>query len=571
MMVAALMSLLFLPALQPLATESAVDEEAKLALAVTTLRIEADDVKHALRDFDGDGDLDLLRIDPTGLALRLLDSNGEYLAEDEHLLEWPGPDVGWHLADVDDNGATDLVMLVSGRTLVLHRVTAAGRFDDGEVLLVQPKGHLPRGVRRIPFMRDVDSDGRLDVVVPGLSQYWIHMGEADGLNDEPVVVTFEAEIAYSLGNRTRVDGRFGENVTIPWFSLRDLDGNGTMDLVSETEDLVLFHMARPELSTEPSWRLDLSALRDELGQVLFDMDDLLRAVGQRVSWRIDDLDGIPPHDLIIQQGGTFRVYLGGATGEIDRPPDRLLKSSGSVLHYTVRDVMGDPLPELQIIRGDVISLGDVLRLLAVPGALNFDVFTYENNGGEFARKPSRRTRITLKIPRLLAFLERLEAMQGELTERLHMPARRVDLDGDGALNDVADLVDGKLVLHRDLVPAQLERSLIEQLRDTSLDGLVEAYILSDLDHLEDGGMRSIDLEDITDLAITPGWELRGLTDGREPLFSLQTPFNSDSEQPSIRVFDANGDGVSDMLLTGEIADGHMALQIIVVRPDGANG
>jgi hypothetical protein len=559
----ALICLLTLPA----AAQSA---EPKLELVVSTLHIEADDVKHALRDVDADGDLDLLRIDPAGVALRRLGPGGEYPEQAEHLLEWPGPDVGWHLADVDDDGATDLVMLVAGRNLVLYRVTPEGRFDEGEELLMQPLGHLPRGVRRVPCMRDVDGDGRLDVVVPGLGQYLIHMGEADGLAEEPIVVAFEADISYSLGDRNRVDGRFGEEITIPWFSLRDLDGDGTMDLISETEDQVLFHLARPELSTEPTWRLDLAALRDELEQVLFDMDDLLRAVGQRVSWRIDDLDGVAPHDLIIQQGGTFRIYLGGAVGDIERTPDMLLKSSGSVLHYVVRDVMGDSLPELQIIRADVISLGEVVRLLAVPGSLDFDVFTYANTGGTFARKPSRRTRITLEIPRLLAFFERLESMQDELTMRINVPARRIDLDGDGAQNDVADLVDGKLLLYRDLVPAAFEQSLIEQLVDTSLDGLVEAYILSDLDRLEDGGLRVIDLEEITDLAITPGWELRRLTAGREPLISLQTPFDDESEQPYITVLDVNGDGVSDLLLSGEITEGHKALQVIVVKP-GTNG
>lgn len=560
----ALLALWALPATAP--QQSAATNNDSPRLAVSTMAIEADDVLHALRDMDGDGDLDLLRIDTAGVALRRLGANGEYAAEDEHLLEWPGPDLGWHLADVDGDGATDLLLLVAGHTLVQHSVTDEGHFDDGTVLLEQSKGHLPRGVRRVPCLRDIDGDGRLDAVLPGLGQYLIHMGSAEGLDSEPIVVAFEARIEYSFGGRERVDGRFGEAVTVPWFSLRDIDGDGTLDLISETHDQVLFHLARPTLSTQPSWRLDLDALRDELEETVLDLDDLLRSVSQRVSWRIDDLDNKAPHDLIIQQAGSFRVYLGGATGDIERPPDLLLKSSGSVLHYTVRDVLGDPLPELQIIRGDIISLADVLRLLAVPGALDFDVFTYENSGGNFARKPTRRTRITLEIPRLLAFFERLESMQDELRERIDVPARRIDLDGDGSRNDVVDLLHGQLLLHRDVVPDDFERSLVEQLRDTTLDGLVEAYILSDLDRLADGDVHTIDLEDITELRITPGWELRQLTTASEPLLSLKTPFSDDAEELSITVHDLNGDGIGDMVLTGEVADGHKALQLVVLLP-----
>jgi len=533
-------------------------------LAVSTMSIAADDVLHALRDMDGDGDLDLLRMDAAGIALRRLDAAGEYSTEDESLVAWPGPDVGWHLADCDGDGSTDLVLLVEGQKLVRHRVTADGVFDEGQVILEQPQGHLPRGIRRVPCLRDVNGDGRLDAVLPGLGQYLIHLGIDGGLNGEPVVVAFEADIEYSLGDRGRVDGRFGEAVIVPWFSLRDINGDDLLDLISETGDQVLFHLAQPSLSTQPTWRLDLAALRDELEEVVLDMDDLLRSVTQRVSWRLDDLDHTAPLDLIIQQGGSFRVYLGGASGDIERPPDLLLKSSGSVLHYTIRDVLGSPLPELQIIRGDVISLADVLRLLAVPGAIDFDVFTYENTEGSFARKPTKRTRITLEIPRLLAFFERLEAMQDDLRERMQVPARRIDLDGDGSRNDVVDLVDGELLLYRDLVPTEFDSSLAEQLSDTTLDGLVESYILSDLDRLGDGDVHIIDLEDITELRLTPGWELRQLTVEQEPVLRLQTPFASDGEDLTILVHDVNGDGRGDVVLTGEVTEGHKALQLIVL-------
>ena len=132
-------------------------------------------------------------------------------------------------------------------------------------------------------------------------------------------------------------------------------------------------------------------LRDELPEdERIDFDSLLSAVENRVSWRIADLDGKGAHDLIVILGPKFRVYLeGAATGPVGAP-DQVLKSSGNVLYFFIRQVQGDALPDLQIARGERISLGRVLRYLILPGKIDFDLFTYENVRGVFSRQPTKR-------------------------------------------------------------------------------------------------------------------------------------------------------------------------------------
>lgn len=534
------------------------------SLAVTTIELPAEGAELYLRDADGDGDLDLLRVDEDGVHVRLLDADGTYGEGDDDHLPWPAEQLGWHLVDVDADGATDVALLVGGREVVVHRIDTDGHFDEGRSLLEDGLGALPRGRRRVPFMRDVDGDGTPDAVVPGAGAYRIHL-----LGAEPrqLSVSMDAKVAYRVGDPSNLDAAFSQEVTIPLFRIEDIDGDGTDDLVAETEDQVLFHLG---LSAEPSWRIDLAALRDELGEQPLDLDNLLARVTNRVTWRVVDVDGVPPRDLIISQAGTFRVWNGGAVGDIERPPDLLLKSSGNVLHYLVRDVTGDGRGDLQIIRGDVISLGQVARLLVVPGALDFDVFTYPNEGGRFARRPARRSTVRLEIPRLMAFYEELEEMQDELEARFRTPAARLCLDGDGRFDDVVDVLGGEARFLRDVVPADWKDTVVERVKDTSLDGLLETFLLRDLDRMDDGAVRTIALADIRKLRLTPGWELRQATRELEPWLTLHTPFEGlvppISNPPTIEVVDLDRDGRSDVLLRGELLTGPEVVQLIVVRP-----
>ncbi|RKY17398.1 MAG: hypothetical protein DRQ55_15905 [Planctomycetota bacterium] len=525
-----------------------------------------------LRDVDGDGGLDLLELDDLGVNLRLLRADGSYAEQPDDVLLWPSEQLGWHLTDVDGDGDTDLALLLDGRRAVLHRVGADGRFDPGELLLEDRRGALPRGRRRVPFITDVDGDGRADVVVPGGGTYRIHLR-----GDEPTTlkVQMDARVRTDVGDPSDLDGEFEQSVTIPMFRVDDIDGDGVDDLVTQTKDVVQFHLS---MSPEPSWIIDLAALRDELPETVIDLDNLLGSVTNRVTWRVVDIDGTPPNDLIISQAAMFRIWRGGASGDYQRPPDLLLKSSGNVLHYLVRDVTDDGLPDLQIIRGDIISLADVVRLLVVPGALDFDVFTYPNEAGTFSKRPAKRSTVRLEIPRLLAFFSELEEMQEQLKQRFDTPARRMCLDGDGRFNDVVDLLEGDLLLHKDAVPGDWNETIIERVTDTSLDGLLETFVLQRLDSMEDGGVWPIDLEDVKQMRLTPGWELRQLTQEREPWRRLKTAFGGSVavdentkvilNDTEIEVVDLDGDGVSDVVLSGEVAEGQPFVQLVLVRASG---
>ena len=529
----------------------------------------------ALRDLDGDGRKDLLAVAPEGLSWRRLRDDGTFPAVDDGLLGWPSTTVGWTVADLDADGRTEVVLLIDGA-----RVATVGPDDAGALVLssdviADAGGFLPRGIRRVNFVRDVDGDGQLDVVIPGNGKFLIRLRQGEGWAPA-LPVAFQASMKIELGDPSRLDARFAQDIQIPWFTLQDVDGDGRTDLVSEAEKVAQFHLARPALPEKPTWTLDLGALAATVPKPeRLDLDDLLANVEVPVNWKVADLDGEPPNDLVIQKGGTVSVYRDGSVGPKLDAPDQVLKASGNVLYFLLRDVNKDKLPDLQLLRGDTLSIGEVLRLLVVPGSLDFDVFSYVNEGGQFARKPSVTTTISLRIPAVLGFLDDFKEMKELYDSRKDVPAQPAALERDGARDDVVDVLPGPpaegggapagaLGVWRRAVPEGFQPGGLRELKKFGPDELLEQYALSRLDALSNGGTLSIGVEDIQKLVmVTPGYDLRQAVGDRAPDARWPLPFPAAGA--TLRIEDIDGDGRDDVIVMGKDAEQRQQVQFFVIR------
>ncbi len=514
----------------------------------------------ALRDMDGDGARDLVQVDAAGIGVRYLGADGRLAEEIAPRLGWPARHLAWDLTDLDGDGCFEIAMLLDGREVRVWRAGADRAFGEDELLL-EARAYLPRGLSQMDFARDVDGDGREDLVLPGSGEYSIRLRRGAGWSD-PFAVSFEATIEHEVGDPDSLTSRFGQTVDIPWFRVEDVDGDGRLDLVSETTERVDFHIAAPEVSGRPTWSLDLARLREELpAPGRLDLADLFSALGGIVSWRVLDVDGVAPSDLVLQTGSTFKVYLGAARSGPSRTPDQVLKSSGTTLTFFLRDVQADPLPELQLLRVEKLTLARALRWLILPGRLDFDVYTYRNEGGVFSRKPTRRNGVVLKIPRLLSFLEDIDEVTDELERQAEIPARAFDLDGDGRRNDVVDLQLSQLRIFRDVVPEDHEGT--PDLQDAEPDVWIEELLLADLDRLDDGGIRTIDLGELDEWDLTPGAELRALCRGRTPDHAL--PAAPPGPDAHLHSLDLDGDGRADLVVIREPWAGRRTLRLLVQR------
>ena len=542
---------------------------AQNGFASSVCEVPAGSTRIALRDLDGDGRRDLLFVDAEGVALRRLRADGTFPEADESRFAWPSTTLGWSLSDLDGNGEPEVVLLVDGRKVLSVAPDAQGALLATQ-RLEEPAGFLPRGIRRVNFVRDVDGDGRLDLVLPGAGRFLIRRNlGADGFAP-PISVACRADIGMELGDPSRLDARFGEDVVLPWFTLQDVNGDGKTDLVSETAQTVQAHLAGPELPMQPSWTLDIAALRAELpprGPI--DLENLLGNIEPQINWRAGDLDGAPPNDLVLQVGGTFRVFLGGGAGPKLDQPDQVLKASGNVLYFLLNDVNDDARPDLQILRAAPVSLADAIRMLVLPGSLEFDVFTYLDVRGTpeatandvFARRPTTRTTVALHVPAILGFMSDLEEMKDDYDRRRAVPAQAACLDGDGAVNDIVDLRADGFGIWRDAVPADFKPGFVEQLRSFDAYDLLQQYVLEELDSLGDGGRLEISLEDIKKMLVTPGHDLRESVKDRKPdrWLPLQVP----TAGAKIRIEDLDGDGRGDIIVSARPPDGPRRVQFLV--------
>ena len=532
----------------------------------TQFRLPTDGTRLALRDMDGDGGADLIWISRKGLAIRFLRPNGSYLEAFDTTLPWPEKHMAWDFADLDGDGATEFVAVVDSNKVSAWSVNRDSGFGERRDLLVDVGGSLPRGNRSIGFARDINGDGRVDVVVPASGRYHIFINDParEGGWSESLDVIFEPSIDYDMGSRARLDSEFGVSVQIPWFSLRDLDGDGLVDLVSEAEDTVQFHIASPELPSEPSWRLNKAALRPKGGGPgELDFDDLFAFLGEQVGWRIADLDGEGALDLIVQQGSTFKIYLGGSRTGNERQPDSLMKSGGRVLTLLLNDLDGDERVELMMVRAEKISLGRVVRWLVLPGSLDFEIFAYRNEGGSFARKPMQRVALRLKIPRLLSFIEEMDEVGSDISDGLDFPTTVGSFDSIGESNDIVDIVDGKLAVFLNCAPESTGLDL-RNIDDLDPSKLIETFLLEQIEGLEDGGVAVLDLGDLADIDFSPAEELRTATAELEPDMSFQ--LSGKEPKLALEVVDINGDGLSDLILfQDEVRNETRLVQVLVTN------
>ena len=525
----------------------------------SVLRLDAEEGRAVLEDVDGDGDADLVVAGADGLSLRRMDAAGRYREGADAPLRWPSDQVAWTVADLDGAGGSELVLFVDNGKVVRHPVGEGG-FGEAETVL-EARGDLPRGVFAMDFCRDVDGDGTLEVVLPATDHYAIHRRAPEGWLP-PIEIAMSPEVETDLARPGRLGERLGQEVRIPWFVLEDVDGDGRPDLRAETEEHVYFHIADPELSPRPTWVLDVGALEDELPRTRgVDLDDLLSEAARQVSWRLVDMDPGRPRDLLIQVGSKFRLYHGGARTGPAGKPDQLLKSSGNVLFYFLRDVDGDGRVDLQLLRGEGLSLGRIVRWLVLPGSLDFQLYTYAGVEGRFATSPTRRNTITLRIPRLLPLLERLEEREEREKEEEEPVAGLFALDADGLCDDLVDCRDGEILVYRGGAVPQDARALAEVEESGELTAIVEHFLLDDLDRRGDGATRSLDFEELEAWDLASGKALREASLALEPASVL--PLAVGVVPTSLHVRDLNGDGRGDLIVIGREPEGGRCVQLLV--------
>jgi len=510
----------------------------------------------ALLDWNGDGAQELLVAREDGVEIATLEADGS-LAPMGKVERGAARTLAWCLEPPAANGAKARALLTLRDDGVVQRhAHGAAPFDVAKLAALA----LPSGVFPFPFARDLDGDGDADLALPAPGGLKLWFVGADGKATAGPMVRHRVETTLDVPEAGDDGPEVGVTLSIPGFEAKDQNGDGKPDLVFESEDHLTFFWtgAAGALPAAPTVDVDLGELRAKLkpseGGIL-DPANLFKALASLVNAEVRDFDGDHHADLLLRQGSKVSLFAGTATG-IDRAKAaQVLKVSGNLLDAFAFDDNGDGKEDLCLLQVADVSIGQVLLWVIVGGKLEFDLFTYHQEGSlRFSRSPSRRRRLIVDLPALLGLVDDFKETPAvvRLADEFARQPIGVDLDGDGQRGDVALLKrDGTIAIHRgakalpeayDPTYTALRRLLVQRF-DAAAKG-EEQY--------------SIDLLDLVEWAPTPGSALRAAVAGKTPAAILAKPDPSadrpdkdKADQQTDRLLiaaDLDGDGKDDLLL-----------------------
>ena len=481
-------------------------------------------------DLNGDGQLDLLAQLDTELRLYLQRDGGFDFGTDFISLPLTGRALGWDIGLVDADGKPSLITLERGSEVLAYRLNeAATEWRAPEVLLSGLAAAIGSGVQRLHFVRDVNGDGRDDLILPDSDRLALYLAATGGFLP-PLRIDTQARLNTTLFS-PNLERRIGQALRIPPLQLRDVNGDLAADLIVDTDERLAVFLADPTaanyFSADPSFELDRLAIEESLGEFDIETLDFANLTGVLALTHeelLEDIDGDGIEDLLLREGGKVSVFPGTRAGIDVSTPTQVLRSGGNVLTTFLHDEDSDGSKDLWLWRVEPISVGDIFVWLALSGSISVEAFVYRNQGDAFARRPARKISVALKFPSVIRLASSLRQIAEdaraavETTDTLTGVAqldgsvdKPIDVSGDASLDTIRDdlmlLVGNRLSLYLSVIEAAPAPTFLGALgyspdRDDyaiDLKGVVDAAMVSSdpLDGINSAPNLEIDLSAVT--------------------------------------------------------------------------
>jgi hypothetical protein len=525
-------------------------------------------------DADGDGLRDLMTFAENTVSLYFQTADGFDFTAPGTQVELPGEAVGWDISNnysinysttAASDGAYALIALIDGNRVLCWQIQDR-QFIEAAPLLTGLTGSLGHGVYRLNFSRDINDDGLEDLIVPGAGQLALHIRNNDDSYQQPLAISSDMQlrtVLYPDNPRSQAvtgsdDGRqqpidltreVGQSLRIPLLALRDVNGDDSADLISDTDERFDVFLANPGpnddyFSTAPSYSIDRTAIRERLGDFDVDRLDFANLTGVLALTHeelLQDMNGDGIDDMILREGGRVALHLGSADGINLEQADQILRSGGNVLNVFLHDENGDEKPDLWLWRVEQISLGDVFLWLAISGTINIEAFVYPNEGEAFARRPARRITVALRFPSAVRMISSVQEVRDRASSsEAVIPTTRALLStgqpgtatAGVAMDDLLVLLDNQIdVFYRALAP------------EPNAD---EGRFLASINYERGRDDYEIDVRRIIDeFDIEINRDLNTVSQ-RQP--DIRLPLAAEAQRGDIAVTDLNNNGIDDIFV-----------------------
>jgi len=451
-----------------------------------------------------------------------------------------GQSILWTVADFDHDGRDDFLSLVDGQRLerlVFDPQPPALRWEVVLDVLGGRNG-VPRGLWPASFVRDIDGDGRLDLLVPVGEKVELWFGDAqaaNGFKRGPLLrVASSLALEVPILNRNSLLGRLERRMTIPTIEMNDISGDGLPDLLVSGEEMVSQYISTVDgLPGEPTATVDLSKFQNQVPELKFDPGNIAGLTRYVVQEEWMDLNGDGALDLIVFAGGTIIIYMGGEDGlDLRRPRDQM-PTRGNVLLVTAMQIDADEVPDLVLLRIEDISLARIFSFLFVDVSNEFDILAYQGKGdGRFQHRPMKQSKsVEIKLPSLLE----LAADKDDAEEVRHSVYRTADFDGDGVATDLVAMNPfGGLKVWLGVVADESEMSgLANQVLKRALAAPKKV---------------ELDIQTIGKWVMGRTSLLPSLADGRAPDAIRKAPEPRRERPQTMAVNDFDGDGCDELMV-----------------------
>ncbi len=367
---------------------------------------------------------------------RLVDTDGD--GRDELVVLQSDRLRRFSLAEAAWEQGGDLVIAQPARTLVTiadvlpaagaevvvadPRRTAVQAWGDGEPVVLARRGRFLVRVDRprfAPFVVDLNEDGELDLALPSLSGVTPYFQERGG-DGAPVFVRLaevpvRVDVRIDPGSRG-LDQELVGSVRIPQIQTEDLNGDGRPDMRTREGTVRAFRMQRADGTFGAPVEVDITQFVDSTPRAAVELGRTA-VLGDQQQIRRADVNGDGLADHVIAHRRKLWTFLGGPEGPQFRRA-RTQAVADDVTALLLADLDEDGGADLLTFRVQLPGVASLVLGLVRSVDVEVRAVGYPSEADGFAKKPSWRRTLTLRVPPLLSLLGRQEELIERFTQAI---------------------------------------------------------------------------------------------------------------------------------------------------------
>lgn len=333
--------------------------------------------------------------------------------------------------------------------LYLHPIQANAAIDANGILINRRMKFLLRlGEPEFSnFMQDINQDGKVDVLIPTNNhcEIWINQGMPPQNTSAQVnIPTFSRmgrfPVKTSHGRLTdlrNTTGKLSERITIPGLVLKDVNGDGTLDLVVKQDSRVEYYLlnGQGEIPDEPDVTLDLSLFKDATPKMegLPFGETLIVESEPRLTESDLNNDGIL--DYVISHGRKLWFFHASDRGPQFNDPSSIIKSAEDITFFLMCYLDEDGYPDLLMLKVKVPTLARLLQAIFADWEIRTESIGYQSKKGlRFELSSTWQGEVFLRLPSILSLINNPDIVTELDVQKEYGRPLHGDYNGDGLLD-----------------------------------------------------------------------------------------------------------------------------------------